>query len=117
MEHAEHIMSTIDAYLETNDLEEEELSVLMQLDFNDEYNTYRIDYTLTSHDDEAAMTIDTGFGYDSLPEAWENYLDQVGEVNQNYPSSDIKNPHPEVYKGGKIGGNPVMSIRDGESDP
>jgi hypothetical protein len=116
MEHADQITSTIDTYLETNDLEEEELSVLMQLDFDDQYNEFTIDYTLTSHDNEAAMTIHTNFGYDSLPEAWENYLDQIGEVNQNYPTANIENPHPEVYKGGKIGGNPVMSIRDGESE-
>jgi hypothetical protein len=116
MEHADHITSTIDAYLETNELSEEELSVFMQLDFDDDNNDFRIDYTLTSHEDESAMNIDTGFWYDTLPEAWENYLDQIGEVNQNYPTANIEHPNPEEYKGGKIGGNPVMSIPDAESE-
>jgi hypothetical protein len=113
MEDADTIKSTVGAYLEANDLQENDLAVILQLDFDDECNDFRIDYTITSHE-ERPMEIDTGFWYDSLAEAWENYLDQIAEINQEYSEADIRNAHPGNYKGGKIGGNPVMSIPDAD---
>ena len=112
MDHADIIIDTIEAYMETNRLSEEDLSIIFQMDFDDEENSFRIDYVLTSHTDKEAMTIHTGFGYDTLPEAWDNYLDQISEVYQNFQSGDVRGAPPEEYSGGKIGGNPVMSIRD-----
>lgn len=116
MEDADTITSTIDAYLETNELPEKYLSVLIQLDFDDENKDFRVDYALTSHEDDTALTIDTAFRYDTLPEAWDNFLDQIGELNQTYKLARIEHPDLEEYKGGKIGGNPVMSIPDAESE-
>jgi len=116
MEHANKIKETIDAYMSSNDLNEDELTVFLQMDYDDEHNDFTIDYTLTSHEEEIDMTIDTGFYYDTLPETWENFIDQVGELNHTYQEARILHPHPEEYKGGKIGGNPVMSIPDAESD-
>lgn len=112
-DHSDIITSTVDAYLERDGIEERKLGLMVQLDFDDEHNNFRIDYTLTTHEEDP-MEIDTGFVYDNLAEAWENYLDQIAEINQRYNEADIRVAHPEEYKGGKLGGNPVMSIRDAD---
>jgi hypothetical protein len=111
--HSDVITSTIDAYLGTEDIEETELNIIVQLDFDDESNVFSIDYALCSQKEET-MEIDTGFSYNNLAVAWENYLDEITELHQRYEEAEIKNAHPEQYKGGKIGGNPVMSIRDAD---
>lgn len=116
MDHANVIVDTIGAYLEANELSEDELSVILQMDFDSEDNQFRVDYVLTSNTDEEAMEIDTGFSYDTLPEAWDNYLDQISEVHQTFQDADIRGASPGQYSGGKVGGNPVMSIRDAENE-
>lgn len=115
MEDAEKIKSTVDAYLETNDMKEGDLALIIQLDFDDSENEYTVDYTLTS-EEKYPMEINTGFRYGNLAQAWENFIDQITEVNQKYRESNISHPHPEEYKGGKIGGNPAMSLRDAKSE-
>lgn len=115
MEDAENIKSTVDAYLETNNLDEENLAVIIQLDFDDLENDYTVDYTLTSQREDP-MEINTSFRYDNLAQAWENFIDQITEVSQKYKDSNISHPHPEEYNGGKIGGNPAMSLRDAKSE-
>lgn len=112
-DHTNKIISTIDAYLEIDGVEENDLGLLIQLDFDDDQNQFTVDYTLTTTKDDP-MEIDTGFIYENLPEAWENYLDQITEIHQKYNEAEIRNAHPEAYKGGKLGGNPVMSIRDAD---
>lgn len=116
MKHADVIVETINTYLDTNKLDERDLSVIMQMDFDDSDNEFRIDYVLTSHTDDEMMTIDTGFGYDTLPEAWDNYLDQISEVHQSFQAANVVGASPELYSAGKIGGNPVMSLRDAEGE-
>lgn len=113
--HSDIITSTIDAYLGTEDIDENELNIIVQLDFDDESNVFSIDYALTSQKEDP-MEIDTGFSYNNLAVAWENYLDEISELHQRYEHAEIKCAHPEEYKGGKIGGNPVMSIRDANGD-
>lgn len=112
VENADIITDTINTYLETKEVEEDDLAVLMQMDYDDEENDFRIDYTITNSRDEDPMTIATGFSYDNLAEAWENYLDQVAEIDQTFQDAEVRAASPEDYEGGKIGGNPVMSIRD-----
>ncbi len=62
------------------------------------------------------MTIDTVFRYDALSEARENYLGQIAEVIITYQTTDLTHAHPEVYRGEKLGGNPVRSVPHAESD-
>ena len=116
MENADIIKETIDTYRDTTELDEEELAVLMQMDYDDEENDFTIDYTITNTRDKDPMTIATGFSYDNLAEAWEEYIDQIAEIDQTFRDAEILPARPEEYRGGKIGGNPVMSIRDAEGE-
>lgn len=116
MEHAEMIKENIDSYMRANHLSEDELTVLFQLDFNDQENDYTIDYAVTSHEYDLDMRVDASFDYDTLAEAWDNFIDQTSELNESYQDAKVLHPDPEQYSGGKLGGNPVMSIRDAESE-
>ena len=111
MEDAESIISTIDAYLSTTELDEEELYIDMQLEFDDQNNTFQIEYGLTGISEDV-MNITTSFKYDSLAQAWENYLDQLPEIDTRFSKAEIKAADPTEYFAGKLGGNPVMKIRD-----
>ncbi len=88
----------------------------MRRDYDDEEKDFTIDYTITNSRDEDPMTISTGFNYGHLPEAWEEYIDQVAEIDHTFRDPDIRAARPKEYSGGKIGGNPVMSIRDAGGD-
>lgn len=81
----------------------------MQLEFDSENKNFKIEYGLTSISSDEPMNIETSFKYDTLAEAWENYLDRL-------PEAEIKAADPEEYAAGKIGGNPVMSIRDASGE-
>ncbi|MFB6245884.1 MAG: hypothetical protein ABEJ03_06085 [Candidatus Nanohaloarchaea archaeon] len=116
MEDAESIKSAIDAYMDISDTSVDELCVIVQLDFDDEALDYCIDYTLTKRSEPEEMTIDTGFSYKKLAQAWENYLDQISELHQNYREANLKHPAPEEYSSGKLGGNPAMRLRDGAGE-
>ena len=111
MEDADTIIDTIEAYLSTTDLEEDELYIDMQLEFDDQNNSFQVEYGLTGISVNA-MNVTTSFDYDSLAEAWENYLDQLPEVSRRFSEAEIKAADPKEYFAGKGGGNPVMQIRD-----
>lgn len=116
MEDAESIKSTVEAYMSTTGIDEDELYIDMQLEFDSEGNQFTIEYGLTSAVSDESMDIGTSFKYDTLAEAWENYLDQLPEVHEEFSDAEIKAADPEEYSAGKIGGNPVMSIRDASGE-
>jgi chloramphenicol O-acetyltransferase len=116
MEHTSRVTSTIDAYSETNEILEEELDLIIQFDFENKNDDFKIGYTLARHKDERIITLDTPFRYNTLSKAWENYLDQIAEANQGCQTANKKNARHEVYEGGKSGGNLIMSIPDTEID-
>lgn len=111
MEDSHNIIQTVEAYLEITGIDESDLYIDMQLGFETETNDFTIEYGLTSVSEDV-MDIDTSFDYETLPEAWENYLDQLPEITRRFKDAVFKAPDPEEYKAGKIGGNPVMSIPD-----
>ncbi|MFB6116682.1 MAG: hypothetical protein ABEK10_04190 [Candidatus Nanosalina sp.] len=116
MEDAESIKSTVEAYMSTAEIPEDDLYIDMQLEFDLESNNFTIEYGLTSISSDEPMNIGTSFKYDTLAEAWENYLDQLPEVHRAFPEAEIKAADPEEYAAGKVGGNPVMSIRDASGE-
>jgi hypothetical protein len=111
MEVAEKIKETIDQYMSTAGISEDELYLGIQMDFDDEDNEFTIEYLLDSISEEK-MRIGTTFRYETLAEAWENYLNQLPEMHQTFPNAEIGAASPGEYSAGKLGGNPVMSIPD-----
>jgi hypothetical protein len=107
LEDSSKLTQRIDHYLDIEDIPEEELYIDMQLELDEENDEYVLDYGVTAIEGGADTDMVWTFKYGEIGEAWENYLDQLPELYQNYPEAVIKTPRPESYEAPKGGGNPA----------
>ncbi len=106
--HSEAAIAAIEAYMETEGLEEEELYIDMQMDVDREDGKgYMIDYAVRPLEHDGRI-FNPGFHYDGRQEAWEQYLDQIAEIYQRFTDAEIRSMHPDRVKDGIGGGNPTI---------
>ena len=70
--------------MSTTEIDEDDLYIDMQLEFDSENNNFKVEYGLTCISSDEPMNIETSFKYDTLAEAWENF-----RLTEDYFESSI----------------------------
>ncbi|MFT4892324.1 MAG: hypothetical protein ACI8Z7_000091 [Candidatus Nanohaloarchaea archaeon] len=112
MDDLTRIRETIEKYAELKEISVSELYIDMQLGFDQEEQNYVIEYGIKDISVLGQDGLVPKLRYDSIEEAWQEYIEQFSEIQELFPEARKLLTHPQKYESAQLGGNPAERIVD-----
>ena len=106
------VSSTLNHFMKSEELEEEDLYLDLQLEFDRDNEEYEIRYGIKESLNPKSRGIDETLAYQSIEEAWRQYKNKIKKLNEEFPAATILAADPEKYNSSQRGGNPAIRIKD-----